>query len=97
MEPDIEAAAEAPRANPALHMSSQPNNAADDMELEAIAVPEDVRSEGIRRRNTDQGADAVRENNISSIDTEQTLTDGLKNRSWNIKGIYENRDYPHIA
>ncbi|KAK6607630.1 hypothetical protein H4I96_03865 [Botrytis cinerea] len=63
MEPDLEATAEAPRANPAVRFLQQLDNTAKDNELW-----------GIRRRNTDQYAGAVRESTKSSVDTERTLT-----------------------
>ncbi|ATZ53696.1 hypothetical protein BCIN_09g04880 [Botrytis cinerea B05.10] len=74
MEPDLEATAEAPRANPAVRFLQQLDNTAKDNEREAVISSQSVQSGGIRRRNTDQYAGAVRESTKSSVDTERTLT-----------------------
>ncbi|KAI9647763.1 hypothetical protein NHQ30_004151 [Ciborinia camelliae] len=59
MEPDLEAAAEAPRVSPAMRTSSQRDNIDDCFQHEAGARPEALQSEGIRRRNTDQATDSL--------------------------------------
>ncbi|KAM3152295.1 hypothetical protein ABEW05_007323 [Botrytis cinerea] len=74
MEPDLEATAEAPRANTAVRFLQQLDNTAKDNEREAVISSQSVQSGGIRRRNTDQYAGAVRESTKSSVDTERTLT-----------------------
>ncbi|KAF7889589.1 uncharacterized protein EAF02_002004 [Botrytis sinoallii] len=74
MEPDLEATAEAPRANAAVRIFQQRDDSADDIEREAVKSSQSLQSEGIRRRNTDQYGGAVRESTTSSADTERTLT-----------------------
>ncbi|KAF7954534.1 hypothetical protein EAE96_005654 [Botrytis aclada] len=74
MEPDIEATAEAPRANAPVRVFQQRDNTADDIMREAVTSSQSLQSEGVRRRNTDQYAGAIRESTASSADTERTLT-----------------------
>ncbi|TEY84231.1 hypothetical protein BOTCAL_0018g00080 [Botryotinia calthae] len=74
MEPDLEATAEAPRANTAVRFLQQLVDTATDVEREAVISSQSLQSGGIRRRNTDQYAGAVRESTTSSVDTERTLT-----------------------
>lgn len=88
MERDLEATAEAPRASPAMRMSSKHEDIDGYFKPEAAVSQEASQYEGIRRRNTDQAIDAVRDTNVSSTDTERTLTDDLDSWRWNIKGTY---------
>ncbi|THV52034.1 hypothetical protein BGAL_0091g00190 [Botrytis galanthina] len=74
MDPDLEATAEAPRANAAVRVFQQRDNTVDDIEGEAVTSSQSLQSESIRRRNTDQYAGAARESTTSSADTERTLT-----------------------
>ncbi|TGO44161.1 hypothetical protein BOTNAR_0915g00020 [Botryotinia narcissicola] len=81
MEPDLEATAEAPRANAAVRVFQQRDNTANDIEREAVTSSQSLQSEGIRRRNTDQYAGAARESTKSSADTERTLTQERSRKS----------------
>lgn len=86
MEPDLEAAADAPHATLAMRMSSQRDNTGADIQLEAVTSSHALQSEGIRRRNTDHTVDMVRDTTVSSIDTDKTLGGDLNIGQWNVKG-----------
>lgn len=81
MDPDLEATAEAPRANAAVRVFQQRDNSVDNIEGEAVTSSQSLQSEGIRRRNTDQYAGAARESTTSSADTERTLTQERSRKS----------------
>ncbi|KAA8569584.1 hypothetical protein EYC84_001197 [Monilinia fructicola] len=85
MEPDLEAAADAPHATLAMRMSSQRDNTSADIQLEAVTSSDALQSEGIRRRNTDHTVDMVRDTTVSSIDTDKTLGGDLNIGQWNVK------------
>ncbi|KAB8295238.1 hypothetical protein EYC80_007153 [Monilinia laxa] len=85
MEPDIEAAANAPRATVAMRVSSQRDHTGEDLQFEAVKNSEALQSEGIRRRNTDQAVDPVQDTTVSSIGTDKTLGRDLNTGQWNFK------------
>lgn len=88
MELDLEAATEAPRAISAMRISLQRENTANDIELEAVPNAEPLQAGEIRRRNTEQAGNPVRESITSSTDTEPTLIGDMNREKWNIIGTY---------